>query len=252
VKLNDTHHSRNAIEQDGEAQLWENWHRTGDSKIQSKLSEIYLPYARALAAKCYARRVHNDFEFEEYFHFAVVGMMESLNKYAPGHGAQFKTFATPRINGSILNGLDTLSERQQQVSFRRRLTRERLDSLKTEKTITKNPNQLQALVDIGVGVALGFLLEGSGMLMGVDEKLPDNAYSHIELRQLQSWVIQLVDQLTEREAQVIRRHYLQQQSFDEIAAALQLTKGRISQLHKNALNRMRELVRKNEICNAAG
>lgn len=223
--------------------LWQRWHDTRDPAARQRLSEIYLPYARALAAKSYSRRMHNEFEFDEYLHFAVVGMMEALDRYEPDRGAHFKTFATPRINGAILNGLDRLSERQQQIGLRRRLARERLESLKTE-TCEQDSGQklLQELGDIGIGVALGFLLEGTGMLLRPDECLPDNAYSHIELRQLRDWVWQLVEQLTEREAQVIRAHYRQEQSFEEIAVAMQLTKGRISQLHRQALERIRKLL----------
>jgi RNA polymerase sigma factor for flagellar operon FliA len=41
---------------------------------------------------------------------------------------------------------------------------------------------------------------------------------------------------------VIRRHYLQQQGFEEIAAILQLTRGRVSQLHRQGLDRIRRLM----------
>lgn len=236
----------------GEEQLWQYWHSKRDPAARKLLSELYLPYARAMAAKSYSRRVHSEFQFEEYFHFAVVGMMESLDRYLPQRGAQFKTFATPRINGAILNGLDGLSERQQQIGFRRRLERERLESLKTEDAAQDHGQKLlQQLSDIGVGVALGFLLEGTGMLIDVDDRLPDNAYSHVELRQLRERIWRLVEQLTEREAEVIRRHYLQQQGFDEIASALELTKGRISQLHSRGLERIRKLIEATNSCDVA-
>lgn len=231
-----------AIDAQDEDDLWRRWHDSRDATARALLSELYLPYARALAATIYSRRVHNEFEFNEYLHFAVVGMMEALDRYLPGRGAQFKTFATPRINGAILNGLDGLSERQQQIGLSRRMSRERVESLKAESAaLDRGQKLLQELGDIGIGVALGILLEGTGMLVDAADRLPDNAYSHIELRQLRERIWQLVEQLTDREAQVINRHYRQQQSFDDIAVALQLTKGRISQLHRQALNRIRKL-----------
>jgi RNA polymerase sigma factor for flagellar operon FliA len=186
--------------------------------------------------------MHDEFQFDEYFHFAVVGMMEALERYAPDRGAQFKTFATPRINGAILNGLERLSEKQQQIGLQRRLARERLESLKEQDGQDPGRQLLQQLGDIGVGIALGFLLEGTGMMCSGDDALPDNAYSHIELRQLRERLWQLVERLTEREKQVIRRHYLQQQGFEEIAAILQLTRGRVSQLHRQGLDRIRRLM----------
>jgi RNA polymerase sigma factor for flagellar operon FliA len=226
----------------GEELLWRRWRDEGDLQAREELAQRYVAYARALAAKCYSRRVHNEFEFDEYFHFAVVGMMEALERYEPGRGALFKTFCTPRINGAILNGLDGLSERQQQIGLQQRLARERLESLKADAQQDPGQKLLQELGDIGVAVALGFLLEGTGMLVASDQTLPDNAYAQIELRQTRERLWQMVEALTEREAQVIRRHYLQQQAFEEIAVALKLTRGRVSQLHKQGLERLRKLL----------
>jgi RNA polymerase sigma factor for flagellar operon FliA len=227
-----------------EAQLWCLWHGQRDTAARQALAELYLPYARAMAARSYSRRVHNAFEFDEYFHFAVVGMMEALERYIPGGDAVFKTFATPRINGAILNGLETLSERQQQIGLARRLARERIESLHGEPDDARDPGQklLRELGQIGVGLALGFLLEGTGMVAGIDDRLPDNAYGQIELRELRERLWLLVEQLTEREAQVFRRHYLQQVSFDQIAQSLELSKGRISQLHRQGIDRLRRLL----------
>jgi RNA polymerase sigma factor FliA len=226
----------------GEDALWQDWRDSRDDSAREALSALYLPYARALAAKCYSRRVHNQFEFDEYLHFAVVGMMESMERFAPDRGVQFKTFCTTRINGAMLNGIEKLSERQQQVALRRRLGKERVESLAGD--LNRDPGQrlLQELGQIGIGLALGFILEGTGMVAGEHDSLPDNAYCNIEMKQLRQQVWQLVEQLTDREGQVIRRHYLQEQSFDEIATALELTKGRISQLHRQGLERLRKLI----------
>ncbi|MBW8743393.1 MAG: hypothetical protein JF628_03435 [Sphingomonas sp.] len=54
---------------------------------------------------------------------------------------------------------------------------------------------------------------------------------------------ELSEQLPEAERRVIFRHYFQQQPFDDIAAGMGLTKGRISQLHHAALRRLRERLR---------
>lgn len=228
----------------GEDALWRRWREAGDLQAREALAQHYAAYARALAAKCYARRVHNEFEFDEYFHFAVVGMLEALERYEPDRGAMFKTFATPRIHGAILNGLERLSERQQQIALRQRMARERLDSLKAEdEQQNAGASLLQELGDIGVAVALGFLLEGTGMLVAPEQQLPDNAYAALEMHQTRERLWQLVEQLTERESQVIWRHYRQQQPFEQIASDLKLTPGRISQLHRQGLERLHKLLK---------
>lgn len=213
------------------------------------LVRLYVPYARALAAKAYARRATDELEFDEYLQFATVGMMESLDRFDPGQGVLFKTFATRRITGAILDGVQTLSERYQQLALSRRIAEVRLESLAGEETSSSSPESvLRELAGIGVGLALGFILDGTGMLESQEAALPDDTYSGLELRQLQQRIAEVMKQLTTREQEVIKMHYFNSASFDEIARQLELTRGRISQLHKCAIARLRSLLSKDEGC----
>ncbi|WP_354534763.1 sigma-70 family RNA polymerase sigma factor [Ralstonia sp. 1138] len=235
-----------------EAVLWEQLRSHGNVTARDALVERYLPYAKAQAASLYAKRTHDAFEFAEYLQFAVVGLMEALERFDPAHGAQFKTFATPRIVGAVLSGLERLSDQQQQIGLRRRLAAERAASLASEPPSDGTAEKLlRELGEIGVGIALGILLEGTGMMASDDEALPDNAYSKIELRQLCRQIWNLAQQLTPREQDVIRLHYQQQMPFEDVAAQLGLTKGRVSQLHKQGLQRLRALVTRQGRCDIA-
>jgi RNA polymerase sigma factor for flagellar operon FliA len=235
---------------DGEAALWQRWCGEADGAARSSLAQRYMPYARALAAQLYARRPHDEFQFDEYQQFAMVGLMESIERYLPDRGAQFRTFATPRIRGAILNGLERLSERQQQGAFRRRVTADRVASLTPDSFCTEATQQLlEELQEIGVGVAMGLILDG--MSLDLQTGLPDDAYAQIEMRQLHRQLWELVERLTDREREIVVMHYRQALSFEEIAGALRLSKGRISQLHRQAVMRLRGLFSKAERCDVA-
>jgi RNA polymerase sigma factor for flagellar operon FliA len=52
-------------------------------------------------------------------------------------------------------------------------------------------------------------------------------------------VEQLIVQLPEKERTVVRGHYIEGVQFDELAGRLSLTKGRVSQLHAQAILRLR-------------
>ncbi|RAN48453.1 hypothetical protein RB25_11585 [Herbaspirillum rubrisubalbicans] len=212
----------------------------------------YLPYARAQAAKLFARRPHDEFEFDEYLQFAMVGLLESIDRYQLDKGAQFKTFSMLRIQGAILSGLGNLSDKAQQITMRKRLAAERTASLKEERQLSSNPhNLLQELSDVGVGIALGMILDGSGMLYEGEGVLPDTAYVRQEMRQVREQLWSMVKRLTGREREVIQLHYLQQKDFNDIANELQLSKGRVSQLHRQAIVRLRDLISKLGKCDIA-
>lgn len=232
----------------GEAALWKRWHEQRDHAAREAIALHYMSYARALAAQAYGRRTHDEFEFDEYLQFATVGMMESLDRFDPAYGVLFKTFATRRITGAIFTGVTSLSEGQQQLGLRRRVADERLETLDDEAAAGDPESVLRRLAGIGVGLALGFILEGTGMMSGSEGVLPDNTYSQLELKQFQQRIVHLLNGLTGREQDVVRLHYFQGKSFDDIAQQLALTKGRISQLHKQALGRLRTLIADNESC----
>jgi RNA polymerase sigma factor FliA len=67
-----------------------------------------------------------------------------------------------------------------------------------------------------------------------------NPYAGTELSQMRERVRTSVEQLPARERDILQRHYYEQREFQDIAAELGVTKGRVSQLHARALQRVRE------------
>ncbi|MFP5473127.1 MAG: sigma-70 family RNA polymerase sigma factor [Gammaproteobacteria bacterium] len=263
------------------APLWSQWRVQKDAAARDLLICHFLPYARMMAATLYGRRTHNDVEFEEYLQLARVGLIEAVDRFDPSQGAQFKTFASKRVQGSILNGLVRLTEKNQQISIRTRLQQERLASLKgcipedsmhseeeldtadmasagIERAASASGHRaadklFEYLADVGIGIALGILLEDTGMVdaaafepsLGSYTPSPEVSYFRkTEILQLGAVLRGLVDQLSDQQKRVIRQHYMQEVPFQRIAVDMGVTRGRVSQLHRQGLLRLRELLEK--------
>lgn len=230
-----------------ELQLWRQLRTTGEAALRERLLALHLPYARTVAGLLYARRFHDEIEFGEYLQFASLGMVEAVDRFDPERGVQFRTFAARRMQGAILSGIERLTEKQQQIAARQRLRAQRLQDVKDialeEAGAGAHPQTAQQLMkfvgETGIGLALCWLLEGSAMLEDTERATTVPFYRSVELRQLRERLMQAVDALGPQERAVIRNHYLQDMRFDQIAADLQLTKGRISQIHKQALRNLR-------------
>ena len=250
----------------GMAPLWQRLRESGDAQTRRELIEHYLPYARIVAATYYARRMHDEIEFSDYLQLACRGLMESVDRYDPALGAQFTTFAARRMHGAILDGLERLTEKQQQISARKRLRQDRLQAAKALASEGKgsvmaggrraagNDELFRYLAEVSIGLALGILLEGTGMIeqdsLG-NASEPDQHYRQYELAQLRQQMRELVGRLPEQQRTVVKYHYLQEHSFTEIAEQLGLTKGRISQIHTQALASLRNLLAKRNPINVA-
>lgn len=229
--------------------LWADYARTRAVAERNRLAEAYGQFARMIAAKAYGRRTSSESEFDDYLQYAQIGLIESIERYDPVHGARFETYAAIRINGAVLNGLESASELREQVAARCRLVAERTESLRLDAQAVDDTDVFVRLAEAAIGLAVGFMLEGSGMFQDAEAGVADNTYTGVELRQMRRQLHETIDLLPERQRHVIHAHYVQNQQFDEIAALLKVSRGRVSQIHKEALARLAELLKQSREVN---
>ena len=245
-----------------EMQLWELWRGQADQAARQRLLEMHLPYARIVAASYYAKRFHDEIEFDEYLQLASLGLIEALNRFDPGVGVQFRTFAARRMHGAILDGIEQLTEKQQQIAARQRLEKQRYAAIKegaaseaashSGKTGLNNADQvLRHVAEAGLAFALAWILDGTGMLDRGEESETLPFYRSVELKQLRQRMIDLVTSLPPQEQTVMQAHYFQEVPFDEISEMLDLSRGRVSQIHRKALARLKEAIRAQRQCDVS-
>jgi RNA polymerase sigma factor FliA len=221
--------------------LWQDYASRRDPAVRAQLVECYLGLAKRLAGSLYAQRPDNSVDFADYVQYARVGLLEAVDRFDPAREVRFETFASYRIRGSILNGLPKTSEHAAQREYRREIVHERVESMRSAAESGRDP--FEELVEITVGLALGYILEDSDLHSQPDERVDSDPYQVCELRRVQGSLNLVVGALPPREREIIRLHYLEQMDFTAIAADMGLSKGRISQLHSRALRLIREAYR---------
>jgi RNA polymerase sigma factor for flagellar operon FliA len=175
----------------------------------------------------------------------AVGLLEAARRFDPSRGAQFGSFASWRISGAILNGLVRSTEQHQQIASRKRLVDSRLDAILDAAESPDSLSVEQTLVrlsQVAVGLAVGFMLEGTGMFDDGQSFSEFDGYSSVAMRQLRARLHSAVMSLPKQERKVLERHYFQQQAFSDIAQDMGLTRGRISQIHKAGLEQLRAVI----------
>jgi len=245
------------------ALLWTRWRDGGDAAAREQLIRLHLPYARILAATAYARRMSDHAEFDDYLQFARVGLVEAFDRFDPAQGASFKTFASKRIHGAMLSGLVRLTEMTQQISARASLRQERIQGVKESaggsNAVPNSPDALfRYLADVGIGLAIGVLLEDTGMIDA--DAFENNAHApspevsyfrKSEIQQLRTALRDRLDQLPAQQRKVIAYHYTQEMPFEQIAQLMRVSRARISQLHREGLSRLRALLTDDARCDVA-
>jgi RNA polymerase sigma factor for flagellar operon FliA len=221
------------MEEAQEQQLWRAVEQDRNAPERLLLIEKYTYLARINAVHYYRIRSGDDIEFNDYLQFAMVGLLEAVQRYEPDKGASFATFATYRIKGSLLNGLEKATELRDQTAFFRRSQRMRVKSIVSNIDHNENANFTE-LVNVTIELALSFMLEDAGFLQN-EEEVGDELYVSEVKRTLSIHLGELVDKLPERERLIIRNHYYHAMAFDDLAKLFDISKGRVSQLHKQAL-----------------
>ena len=220
-----------------ESALWQRYVSAQDSGARSLLIERHLRTAHTVAASLYAKRINDTIDFNDYLQYARVGLIEAVDRFDPSRKVKFATFATYRIRGAILNGVGHATEHAAQHTQRQRAVRERVRSVREG---SESNDAFSAMVDVAISLALGYMLEESGLWRpGGDDQTAD-PYRSLEMKRLILRMGTIVEALPERERLIVRYHYFEHMEFISIGEVLGISKGRISQLHARALKLIRD------------
>lgn len=214
-------------------ELWERWTNRRDGSARDALILMHAPWARLVARDIFQRIHPNDVEWGEFVQNATLGLIEAADRYDPARGIEFRTFARHRVRGAVFDGLRQVWDQRPAVPVR--------DVDRSESMDYEESDPLESFVSWTVGLGIGHLLDSAASLELVSPSR--TPYAELEQSQIQMLLRQAVDLLPERERLIVSMHYFQHIAFTEIASYLGVTKGRVSQLHRQGIERLRLCLR---------
>lgn len=226
--------SEKELRRQQEAELWQEWRKGRALPVRHALVEHHLGWVRLIVREVQAEFRAPHAEWSDYLHYGTVGLLEAIERFDPDYGVEFRTFARKRVRGAIFNGIGNFVAIAREHSTVDRNLRDRAQSLIEDS----GHDPLQDLIGLSIGLAIGHLLENG--IEHADGKQVDEPYAAMEQLELEGTIRTVIDGMTEREQSVIRLHYFQQISFTDIATLLNISKGRVSQLHRQGLNRIKQ------------
>jgi len=214
-----------------EQELWASYRLDNNRAAQEELFFRYAPWARSVARDVYRRIQVSQVEWGDYAHNATVGLLEAMSRFDASRGVDFIGYAKARVRGAVFNGLRSFLAEVGRRDVSSRMA-DRLDSLDGGY----EDDVLGQIISSVTGLGLGFLFDSAaadGYPSGQDPCA--TAERHQMERVLESHLARL----PEKERMVLTLHYYQYVPFVEIAALLGVSKGRISQIHRAAVERIR-------------
>ena len=215
---------------------------------QESVVRHYAPKIRFLALRLKAK-LPRSIELGELISSGTLGLMEALGKFRPQLGIRFETYAESRIKGAMLDELRRLDWFPRSLRQRERVLDEAMRKVEHEQGRQATEDELQKITgldmrDVRQGLealqnqlwisldAIQDTLSGEGPEGG-------EPFRSTALQELVERVAPLIDRLTPREKLVLSLYYTDELNMRETAEVMGITEGRVSQLHSQALSRLR-------------
>ncbi|MFL9673842.1 sigma-70 family RNA polymerase sigma factor [Pseudomonas marginalis] len=212
-----------------ELSLWQAWLSEKSSDARSHLFFFYGQWLRMITRLLYVRYPHPLAEWHDYVNLASIGLLQAIDRFNPALNTRFQAYAEPYVKGNVLKGLACY------VRDSRKMYQDRLVSLSGSED--EGASDLEHVANVAIGLAFGLFLESGIIDHEPEASNPLNVY---EVEQNHDHLNECVKQLPPNEQRLIVAHYYQHLSFTEISELMGLSKGRISQLHAQALKRVRQ------------
>jgi RNA polymerase sigma factor for flagellar operon FliA len=219
-----------------EKELWARVAAEGDANARERLFRAYMPWAAAIARGVHRRVRAYPADCDDFVQNATMGLMEAMTRYQPDRGIPFPAYARPRVRGAVFNGLRVILGDRLTSGDEARFA-VRLESIQGQAT----ESAFDSVVDSIIGLGMAFLLDDAAQATVWQQQ--SDALEYVQRSETQARLVAAVGQLPDRLKTLIQKHYFQFITFHDIAMEWGVTKGRVSQLHKSALDRLRELLR---------
>ncbi|MES3037297.1 MAG: FliA/WhiG family RNA polymerase sigma factor [Bdellovibrionota bacterium] len=224
---------------------------------KSKLIEEYAPLIKFIAQKI-AVRLPSNIELDDLISAGVIGLMDAIDKYDPTRDNKFKTYAEFRVRGAILDELRAQDWVPRSIRDKAKLLDKTMIALEAElgrapedeevaKALNCSVDEFHDLVNQVRPVSL-LSIDDTQTFSNTDKKSIlnilegsklNNPYNQLNIKTIKEVVAMAIEELPERQRLVLSLYYYEDLNLKEIGQVLRVTESRVSQLHAQAVQRLR-------------
>jgi RNA polymerase sigma factor for flagellar operon FliA len=237
-------------------QLWQRYKLHSDSQAREELILAYSYLAKYVVDRIHVRPTAA-MGYDDLVGYAIVGLMDAVEKFDITKDVKFETYAMTRIRGAVLDAIKSMDWlprsvrasgnelRRVMVRLEVELGRPPLDEEISEAMGISVDELNTLLADMGHTSVLSLeelVLNGAesdvDAGVGVSNALGRDPLESVELEARRDLLVKAISELPEREKLVVSLYYREGLTFKEIGQVLSVTESRICQMHSKAVARM--------------
>lgn len=223
---------------------------------RSRLIQDHLPLVNFLVERM-VTQVPSSLTRDDLASAAMMGLIDAANRFDASRGILFKTFAEHRMRGAMLDEARKTDWFSRSLREKQTRLNRALESL--EQELGRSPEEDEIAAAMGLGLEeyrsllgevshLGCVSlhqtideydEGASFLDNLCDPDAPSPQENVERLQLTRELAAHLEKLSEKERLVISLYYYEELTQKEIAGVLEVTEGRVSQLHSQALHKLK-------------
>jgi RNA polymerase sigma factor for flagellar operon FliA len=240
------------------AELWSDFKGNASMPARERLILHYAPLVKYVASRV-ATGLPSSVEQADLVSYGMFGLIDALQKFEPGRGNKFETYAIPRIKGAIIDELRAMDWVPRSVRFKAREIEKAHADL--EAMLKRQPTEKEMAERLGIALdelhevvsqisfvsvlALDEVVSvGSdrGEQVSLLDTLADRGLdptSGVDAQETRGLLAAAINSLSEREKIVVTLYYFEGLTLAEIGDILGVTESRVCQIHTKAVAGLR-------------
>lgn len=219
---------------------------------QDELVTRHAPLVKRIAYHLMTR-LPPSVQVDDLIQAGMIGLLEAARHYDASQGASFETYAGIRIRGAMLDEVRRTDWAPRSVHRKARMIADAVRGIENKLGRHAQEHEVAAVLDMSLRDYHLLLQDASGhSLLSLEALAEDGGYGHNEaqdagatpLESLQNADFQgtlaaAIENLPERERLVLALYYDEELNLREIGDILEVSESRVSQIHTQAMLRLR-------------
>jgi RNA polymerase sigma factor for flagellar operon FliA len=239
--------------------LWAAYKDHDDQDARERLILNFSPLVKYVAGRLSANLPPTG-ENADLISYGIFGLIDAIEKFDPGRGIKFETYAIARIKGAIIDELRAMDWVPRSVRAHAREIERAYITL--ENRLKRVPKDTEVAEEMGISpkelqdiftklsytsvVSFEELWSSGGerdertSLIGtIQDETAEDPVREFESGEIKGILAGAIERLPEREKIVIALYYYEGLTLKEIGEVLGVTESRVSQLHTKSVLRLR-------------
>lgn len=219
---------------------------------QETLVEQYAPLVHKIASQV-SLRLPNHIARDDLIQNGMIGLLTAAKQYDPSQGASFETYARIRIRGTILDEVRKDNWVSRNVHKNMRDLLDTIKQLEQAQQYNVDDKDIAKMMGVSLKDYHSMLQDiQANQLIGYDDSdfltqpidhewmtpVP-TPQDELQKSNFIDTLMRILKSLPIRECVILSLYYDEEMNFKEIAETLNLTESRVSQLHSQAMMRVK-------------